>query len=267
MKHSSVISHPFHLVDPSPWPLLASLSALTLTVGAVMYMHSYNNGGLTLLLGVLSVLLIMGLWWRDVIREGTYEGHHTQAVQNGLKMGVVLFIVSEVMFFVSFFWAFFHSSLAPAIEVGSIWPPNGIDVLDPWGVPLLNTYILLYSGITITYAHHSIVGGNFLEAREGLIQTLVLALFFTSLQLFEYIEAPFTISDGIYGSTFYMATGFHGFHVIIGTIFIFVCFIRLLLSHFTKQHHLGFEAAAWYWHFVDVVWLFLFVSIYWWGGK
>ena len=197
MKHSSVISHPFHLVDPSPWPLLASLSALTLTVGAVMYMHSYNNGGLTLLLGVLSVLLIMGLWWRDVIREGTYEGHHTQAVQNGLKMGVVLFIVSEVMFFVSFFWAFFHSSLAPAIEVGSIWPPNGIDVLDPWGVPLLNTYILLYSGITITYAHHSIVGGNFLEAREGLIQTLVLALFFTSLQLFEYIDAPYTISDGI----------------------------------------------------------------------
>jgi len=261
------LQHPFHLVPQSPWPFVTSISVLTVTIGAVMYMHSYQMGGFTLGFGLILLIFMMGMWWRDVVREATYEGRHTQAVQRGLRLGVVLFIVSEVMFFVSFFWAFFHSSLAPSIEIGSIWPPNGIDVLNPWGVPLLNTYILLYSGVTITYAHHSMLSGDWSKVMEGLFQTLCLAVFFTALQVLEYFEAPFDISDGIYGSTFFMATGFHGFHVIVGTIFIAVCFFRTAQAHFTRSNHLGFEAAAWYWHFVDVVWLFLFVSIYFWGSN
>lgn len=256
--------HPFHLVTPSPWPLLASLGAFLLTLGGVMYMHSYRWGGYVLSFGVFYLLFIAILWWRDVIREATFEGMHTKEVQRGLRLGMILFIASEVMFFFAFFWAYFHSSLSPAIEIGSIWPPYGIEVFDPWGVPLLNTFILLLSGVTITYAHHAIIAGSKLYAKDGLVFTIGLALLFTAFQVYEYIEAPFNISDGIYGSTFFMSTGFHGFHVIIGTTFIIVCFLRL--HHFSTEHHIGFECAAWYWHFVDVVWLFLFVSIYWWGS-
>ncbi|HEY4874958.1 MAG TPA: cytochrome c oxidase subunit 3, partial [Puia sp.] len=208
----------------------------------------------------------MSIWWRDVIREATFEGMHTRIVQRGLRLGFVLFIVSEVMFFFAFFWAFFHSSLAPTIQIGSIWPPAGIEVFNPFGIPFYNTYILLLSGVTITITHHAMINGDARIAKLNFLKTIFLACMFTSLQVFEYLEAPFTIADGIYGSTFYMATGFHGMHVIIGTIFIAVCFVRLIFSHFTKQHHIGFEAATWYWHFVDVVWLFLFVSIYWWGS-
>lgn len=259
--------HLFHLVDPSPWPLVSSMGALTLTTGGVMYMHSFAGGGFILTLGLVTVLATMGVWWRDVIRESTFLGHHTTLVQKGLRYGMILFIVSEVMFFFSFFWAFFHSSLAPTVEIGSIWPPKGIETFNPWEVPLLNTLILLLSGATVTWAHHSILAGNRKEAITGLFLTLLLAVSFTGFQAMEYIESTFRISDGIYGSTFFMATGFHGAHVIIGTVFLTVCFIRLLNYHFTREHHFGFEAAAWYWHFVDVVWLFLFITIYWWGGN
>ena len=258
--------HPYHLVDPSPWPLVGAISALVTTVGGVMYMHSYIGGSFVLPLGLFMVMYTMYVWWKDVIREGTYEGHHTKTVQVGLRYGMILFIVSEIMFFFAFFWAYFASSVAPAIEIGSIWPPAGINVLDPFEVPFLNTIILLLSGATVTWAHHAIVSGNRKETILGLIFTVILAVTFTGLQLFEYIDATFKISDGIYGSTFYMATGFHGFHVIIGTIFLSVCLYRQIKYHFTRHHHFGFEAAAWYWHFVDVVWLFLFVAIYWWGG-
>lgn len=262
-----VQKHPYHLVDPSPWPLFASLAALVMTLGAALYMHAYAGGGMLLSTGVALLLYTMFVWWRDVVREATFQGHHTSVVELGLRYGMILFIVSEVMFFVAFFWAFFHSSLSPTIEIGAVWPPKGIQVLDPWGVPFLNTVILLSSGAAVTWAHHAILVGDAKNAMAGLIVTVVLAVIFTGFQAMEYIEAPFTISDGIYGSTFFMATGFHGFHVIIGTIFLTVCLGRLLQGHFTKHHHFGFEAAAWYWHFVDVVWLFLFVSIYWWGGN
>lgn len=258
--------HPFHIVDPSPWPLLCSISSLTLTSGAVLYMQNYSGGGLTLAFGLVLLISCMLLWWRDVVREATFEGHHTKDVQQGLRYGMILFIVSEVMFFFSFFWAFFHSALAPTVDIGSIWPPKGIVPFDPWEVPLLNTLILLTSGATCTWAHHAIVSGHRRGAIGALFLTLLLAVSFSGLQAMEYIEAPFTISDSIYGSTFYLATGFHGFHVIVGSLFLFVCFIRQIRYHFTKSHHFGFEAAAWYWHFVDVVWLFLFVAIYWWGG-
>lgn len=258
--------HPFHLVNPSPWPLVASISAFVLTFGAVMYFHSYLMGDTIMTLGFISVLYSMFVWWRDVVRESTFEGHHTIQVQYGLRYGVILFIVSEIMFFVAFFWAYFTSSLSPNIEVGGIWPPVGIQVFSPWEIPLVNTLILLLSGVTVTWAHHAIVAGYRSQAILGLSSTVGLGVFFTFLQGYEYIEAPFSIADGVYGSSFFMATGFHGAHVFIGTTFLLVCLIRLVRNHFTTGHHFGFEAAAWYWHFVDVVWLFLFVTIYWWGG-
>lgn len=266
MTQISIQKHPFHLVDPSPWPIVTAFSAFALLSGAVMYMQAYTSGFLLFLIGLTLLVTSMGLWWRDVVRESTFQGHHTKAVQRGLRYGMMLFILSEVMFFAAFFWGFFHSSLSPAIQIGGIWPPKGILPFNPWEVPLLNTIILLSSGATVTWAHHAIVAGERENAIEGLFYTVVLGLLFTSLQAYEYREATFSISDGIYGSSFYMATGFHGLHVIIGTLFLFVCYKRQINYHFTKQHHFGFEAAAWYWHFVDVVWLFLFVTIYWWGG-
>jgi len=258
--------HPFHLVDVSPWPLIAAISCFMLTTGTVMFMHLYKLGYLLFFLGLIMVILTIALWSRDIIREATFQGKHTSEVQKGLRIGMILFITSEVMFFVAFFWSFFHSSLAPSVELGAIWPPMGIEALNPWGVPLLNTIILLSSGATVTWAHHAIIGGNKLEATLGLTWTIALAILFTILQAFEYYEASFTIADGIYGTTFFMATGFHGLHVIIGTLFLSVALLRLVAGHFTMQHHFGFEAAAWYFHFVDVVWLFLFMSIYIWGS-
>jgi len=258
--------HAFHLVDPSILPFITSISALCLTTGSVLYFHGYTFGIQTTFFGLFCVLCCMFLWWRDIVRESLLEGHHTNIVQLGLRYGMILFIVSEVMFFFAFFWAFFAAALAPTIEIGSIWPPKGIDVFNPIEIPLLNTLILLCSGVTVTYAHHAITAGSKTEAVLGLILTVILAILFTMLQAFEYVSASFTISDGIYGSTFFMATGFHGFHVLIGTIFLFVGLVRLYLNHFTMQHHFGFEAAAFYWHFVDVVWLFLYVAVYFWGG-
>jgi len=262
-----MVAHRYHLVDPSPWPILGAFAGLFFMVGFTTWMHSYNGGTAAFFFGIFSVIFVMFGWWKDVIREGTFEGHHTQIVQKGLKYGMILFIASEVMFFFAFFWAFFHSSLSPAIQIGGIWPPRGIPVLSPWEIPFLNTIILLLSGASLTWSHHAMIAGQKKEMVNGLIVTVLLAIFFTACQVFEYVEAPFTMSDGVYGSTFFIATGFHGMHVIIGSLFLIVCLVRMYKNHFTTTHHIGFEAAAWYWHFVDVVWLFLFVSIYWWGGQ
>ena len=259
-------AHPYHLVTPSPWPAFGGLTALTITTGTVCFMHSYQIGTYALPLGQVMMWFVMYTWWRDVIREATFEGLHTTAVQKSHRIGMVLFIVSEIMFFFAFFWAFFHSSIVPAIQIGNTWPPQGIQAFNPWEVPLLNTLILLLSGCSVTWAHHSIVAGYRKEAIISLALTVILAFFFTGFQALEYIESPFHISDSVYGSTFFLATGFHGLHVQVGTIFLFVCLLRLIKGHFTRQHHFGFEAAAWYWHFVDVVWLFLFCVVYWWGG-
>jgi cytochrome c oxidase subunit 3 len=257
--------HGFHLSDPSPWPFISSFSALFLTFGAILYMHGYNTG-FVWRFGFFMIIYMMFVWWRDIIREGTFEGHHTFCVQNGLKMGMLLFIVSEIMFFFAFFWAFFHFSLNPGHTIGCVWPPAFLNVLDAKQVPLLNTVILLTSGATITWAHNAIICGSRNHTIIGLICTILLAIVFTGFQLFEYLTTLYTMSDGIYGSVFYMATGFHGFHVFIGTCFLAVCLVRLYCNHFSCEHHFGFEAAIWYWHFVDVVWLFLFVTIYWWGS-
>lgn len=258
--------HPFHLVDPSPWPFIASISAFLCTLSAVLYFHTFYLGKNFLFLSFLFIFFTMFVWWRDVVRESSFEGYHTGLVQQGLRYGIILFIISEILFFVAFFWAFFHTSLSPGIEIGSIWPPKGIIVLNPWNIPFLNTLLLLLSGCTVTWCHHAIISNYKFQSIVSLILTIFLAIIFTSLQAYEYTVAEFRLTDGIYGSTFYMATGFHGFHVLIGTIALFVCLVRLIKFQLTQQHHFGFESSAWYWHFVDVVWLFLFVSIYWWGG-
>jgi len=258
--------HPYHLVDQSPWPFVGAFAALALTFGTVMYLHNYSNGFNLFIFGFFSILFTMYVWWQDIIREATFEGQHTFAVQQGLRQGVLLFIVSEIMFFFAFFWAFFDASIKPSAILGGVWPPNGLEILSPWGIPLLNTLILLTSGATVTWAHHAIISGAKKTSEIGLSLTIILAIIFTGLQIFEYLNSPFSISDGVYGSTFFLATGFHGFHVFIGTCFLIICLFRLHLNHFTREHHFGFEAAAWYWHFVDVVWLFLFVTIYWWGS-
>nr|AVN68099.1 cytochrome c oxidase subunit 3 [Blattella vaga] len=257
-------NHPFHLVDQSPWPLTGALGAMIMMTGLIKWFHQFNNQ--LMFVGMTIMILTMIQWWRDIVREGTYQGLHTKFVTKGLRWGMILFIISEVFFFISFFWAFFHSSLSPTVELGSLWPPMGIIPFNPLQIPLLNTAILLASGVTVTWAHHGLLEDNYNQSLQGLFFTVVLGIYFTVLQAYEYVEAPFTIADSVYGSTFFMATGFHGLHVIIGTTFLLTCLLRHLFLHFSSGHHFGFEAAAWYWHFVDVVWLFLYVSIYWWGS-
>nr|YP_005090327.1 cytochrome oxidase subunit III [Phaeodactylum tricornutum]ADY18503.1 cytochrome oxidase subunit III [Phaeodactylum tricornutum]QII42409.1 cytochrome oxidase subunit III [Phaeodactylum tricornutum] len=260
-------THTYHLVDPSPWPLVASLGAFMLTTGGVLYMHKFIGGWNLFINGFFLILYVMYTWWRDIVREATFEDQHTIAVQKGLRLGMILFIVSEIMFFFAFFWAFFHSSIAPAHTIGGVWPPKAISLIKTFTVPLTNTFILLASGVTITWAHHALLARAKKQTLVALLLTLMLAVLFTVLQGLEYVNAPFNISDGIYGSCFYLATGFHGFHVFIGTIALFVSFVRIVLNHFTNKHHFGFESAIWYWHLVDVIWLFLFINVYWWSNK
>nr|UGS80261.1 cytochrome c oxidase subunit III [Fuelleborniella sp. FuspCA] len=257
-------NHPFHLVSFSPWPLTGALASLFLTLGTIEWFHL--NKSTLMMIGLLTILSTMIQWWRDVTRESTFQGNHTFKVSLGMRWGMILFITSEVFFFLSFFWAFFHSSLAPNIELGMLWPPQNISPFNPIQIPLLNTIILLSSGVSITWAHHSLIKNNSSQTTQSLILTVILGILFSLLQSYEYIEASFTIADSIYGSTFFMATGFHGLHVIIGTTFIVISLNRYMKNHLSKNHHFGFEAAAWYWHFVDVVWLFLYISMYWWGN-
>lgn len=263
---SNFQNHPFHLVSPSPWPLNTSISLLSLTVSGALSMHSFSNAYIVTFLSLFAVIFSMSFWFRDIIAEGTFLGNHTLAVQKGLNLGVILFIVSEALFFMAIFWAFFHSALTPTVELGAQWPPLGIESVNAFELPLLNTFILLASGVTITYSHHSLIQGNRSGAIYGSIATVVLALIFTVFQGVEYSVSSFTLSDGAYGSSFYFSTAFHGLHVIIGTIFIAVALWRIIAYHLTDNHHLGFESSILYWHFVDVVWLFLYVSVYYWGS-
>ena len=264
-------NHPYHILPPSLWPLIGSFSALALAAGGVLWMHDNPYGKFVLLAGLAGVLLTMFSWWRDVVHE-SHAGDHTPIVQLHLRYGMILFIASEVMFFLAWFWAFFDFSLFPsAVEsVGGVWPPKDMAVINPLGFPLLNTLILLCSGTTVTWAHHALINGDRQGLKNGLLATIALGVVFSAIQAYEYAHAPFgfvsSSGGNVYGSAFMMATGFHGAHVLIGTIFLIVCYFRAVKGDFTPQKHFGFEAAAWYWHFVDVVWLFLFVSIYLWGG-
>lgn len=256
----------YHLVDPRPWPIVARFGALRLVRGLLGLIH---GSVYTFELGLTSVRLL-GLtivaWWGDVVKEGTFMGCHTSLVVRGLRIGIALFILSEVFFFVSFFWAFFHLRLGTLSE-GGRWPPAGVLPINPFGVPLLNTAVLLSSGVRVTWAHYAIREFQRIESIEALVVTVLLGSWFTGLQLEEYLTASFTISDGSYGSLFFVITGFHGIHVLIGTMFLLVGLVRTVIYHFSKGHnHVGLEVAIWYWHFVDVVWIFLFIFVYWWGS-
>ena len=257
-------AHPFHLVAQSPWPLSISWTLFFTAIGAVLFMQGY--GGKLLSLGFLLTISVMYLWFEDVAAEGSLNGDHTKQVKKGLILGFYLFLVSEIFAFFSVFWAYFHSSLVPAVEIGSVWPPLGVTPLNPFAIPLLNTFLLVSSGAFITYGHHALIAGKRTDAIISIIITVILAIIFTGLQYYEYNESSFTIADSVFGTTFYASTGLHGFHVIIGTIFIGVAFIRIINYQLTNKHHNGFESSILYWHFVDVVWLFLFVAVYFWGN-
>jgi cytochrome c oxidase subunit III len=275
MADAHAKNHDYHLVDPSPWPFVGSMAAFIMAIGAVVWMKGGNS--YVVLLGLAGVLYTMFMWWRDIINEA-HKGDHTPVVGLHLRYGMLMFIVSEVMFFVAWFWAYFDASLfagepiqqARSLATGGVWPPTGTAIFDPWHLPLINTLILLTSGTTVTWAHHALLHNDRKGLIWGLILTIALGAIFTCVQAYEYAHAAFAFSKdnggNIYGSTFFMATGFHGFHVLVGTIFLAVCLFRALKGHFTPQQHFGFEAAAWYWHFVDVVWLFLFACIYIWGS-
>lgn len=294
--------HPFHLVDPSPWPILTAFGLGKIALNSAIYWAGYagyfgesdfvlssldsNSLSMTLSGSILLALksdldfilvrnneisfmfffFFVYCWFSDIVAEGTYQGRHTKAVQKGLKLGMALFILSEVMFFSAFFWGFFYVSIVPHPLLGNVWPPAYITPIDAWGLPLVNTIILLSSGATVTWAHRAMILGSRRYSIIGLGLTVFLGVIFMFCQYIEYESSPFSIRDSVYGSLFFMITGFHGFHVFVGTLFLFVCFLRLVQYHFLTDSFLGFEFAAWYWHFVDVVWLFVFVFIYWWGA-
>ncbi|MBN8532932.1 MAG: cytochrome c oxidase subunit 3 [Rhizobiales bacterium] len=279
MADAHAKNHDYHILPLSPWPFIGSVSAFIMAVGAVMWMKKMTLGGMTLgsyffFAGFLGVLYTMYGWWADVVKEAE-TGDHTRVVQMHHRYGMILFIASEVMFFVAWFWAYFDAAFytGEAIQfqrtelTGGQWPPKGIAVFYPWELPLFNTLILLTSGTTVTWAHHALIHGDREGLKKGLWLTILLGALFTCVQIYEYTHAGFKFSGHIYGATFFMATGFHGFHVFVGTIFLAVCLMRAYRGHFTQKQHLGFEFAAWYWHFVDVVWLFLFAAIYVWGSN
>lgn len=264
-------NHDYHMVDPSPWPFVGSVSVLVMAMGGVFWMHEWTPW--VFFIGLAGVLYTMYAWWSDVVKESA-AGDHTPVVQMHHRYGMMLFIASEVMFFVAWFWAYFDGffrlddveQYARVAATGGIWPPTGVELFDPFHLPLFNTLILLTSGTTVTWAHHALLEGDRDGLRWGLVLTIALGVLFSCVQLLEYSEAGFSFAGMMYGATFFMATGFHGFHVFIGTIFLAICLIRAERGQFTPEKHLGFEFAAWYWHFVDVVWLFLFASVYVWGS-
>jgi len=297
--------HPFHILTPSPWPFLAACNVFVFLLGVALSLHNFFLGRFLITIGLLSLIYSLFCWWSDILFEATYLGQHTKRIQIGLRYGMLLFILSELMFFVSFFWAFFHSSISPSIQIGAIWPPYGIEAMKPWGLPLLNTFLLLSSGFFATMAHHSIKMygytnkktnfllnfslqkdinnfdffqykyqylknltklSNYNSIYKNFLYAICLGLIFTFVQAYEYKIAPFTFSDNVYGSVFFMATGFHGLHVIIGTTFLIITCYRFFNGAFLGRFFFGVDAAVWYWHFVDVIWIFLFICIYWWGS-
>jgi cytochrome c oxidase subunit 3 len=259
-----LFTRPFLAVQTSWWPFLLSLLLFSLASNIVLWFSFKISFGFVLSRAFL-VTLVSFLWWKDLNRERII-GYHTHKLEYSLRIRILLFILSEICFFFSFFWAFYDASIAPTIDIGIMWPPKGITPLSTYSVPLLNTVILLSSGITVTWAHHSLINNFYLKSIVSLLITVLLGTYFIVIQYVEYNEASFSIADGVYGSTFFIATGFHGIHVSIGTLFLLYVLVNLYQGKLLYNHHFSFEAAAWYWHFVDVVWLFLFLSVYWWGG-
>nr|YP_009127089.1 cytochrome c oxidase subunit III [Acerella muscorum]AHL42970.1 cytochrome c oxidase subunit III [Acerella muscorum] len=257
-------NHPFHMVDYSPWPFYLSIFIFLMMTGIIEFL--FNKQIMILMVGFMGMLMILMQWWRDVSRESKIQGLHSKLIIKGMKMGMIMFIISEILFFMSFFWSFFHFSLVPNIELGSSWPPFNIKIFNFIEMPLLNTLILVSSGLTLTWSHKSLISNNYLMMMNSLMLTIMLGLYFTLLQVIEYKESSYSMFDSSFGSSFFMATGFHGIHVMMGSVFLLIMLFRMMKNSFSFYHHFGFEAASWYWHFVDVVWLFLYLVIYWWNS-
>lgn len=254
-------NHPFHLTTNRPWPLIISFNIINFLFRNVIRLNSKFS--LINLFFILTLILTLYQWWRDLVRERTFQGFHTLNILNIIKFRIIIFIISELFFFISFFWTFLHSSISPSIEIGNLWPPKIIKIFNPYDIPLLNSIILISSGLTITWRHH-LIKNNSKKCILLLKITIFLGIYFSILQYFEYKEAHFSFNDRIFGSIFFIATGFHGIHVIIGTIFLIISHLRLSKNHISIIHHLNFDLSSWYWHFVDVIWLILYILIYWW---
>jgi cytochrome c oxidase subunit 3 len=258
--------HLFHVLEPSFYPVQLALGLFFFVTGLGFLMHHVENAIVIFLLGIIIIIFIASSWFMEIFREATVEGFHTLVVKKGLKSGFLLFIASEIMLFFGFFWAFFHSALSPSIELGSVWPPYGLNIIPVFDFPLFNTFILIISGFSVTWVHRGVAIGSFKEAIDGFLITIILGIFFIYLQGNEYYEATFNLEDGIYPSVFYMLTGLHGCHVIVGVVFLIVCFVSLLFNHYLTTHYLRLVFAIWYWHFVDIVWILLFLSLYCWSS-
>jgi cytochrome c oxidase subunit 3 len=258
--------HPFHLVGPSPWPIFTSFSLMDLALSIGLNAHGYMNNNFYIILTLTTVLYSMTLWFKDIIAESTYLGDHTVAVKRGLNQGFLLFVVSEILIFISLFWAYLHSALNPNVEIGMMWPPAGIEAISAAELPLLNTIILLASGVTITYAHHALINGDRKNTLYGFVYSTLLILLFVICQGLEYTYAGFTISDSVYGSTFFSTTGLHGIHMIMLVIMLTICTIRVYNYDFTNTSHVGAETTILYLHVLDIIWLFIYIVMYWWGA-
>jgi heme/copper-type cytochrome/quinol oxidase subunit 3 len=258
--------HMFHVLEPSLWPFFSAFGLFFFVTGIAFSMHYVVTGYYVLIIGLLILIITSIFWFLDISREAVVKGYHTKIVRQGLKLGFLFFITSEIMLFFGFFWAFFHSALCPSIEVGTIWPPVGLRVIPVFEFPLFNTFILIISGFSVTWVHRAISLGSFKDSIDGFMITIFLGLFFVFLQGLEYYESTFNFQDGVYPSAFFMLTGLHGCHVIVGVCFLFVCFISLLNNHYLTNHYLRLVFAIWYWHFVDIVWIILFLSVYCWGS-
>nr|WCJ52993.1 cytochrome c oxidase subunit 3 [Mindarus keteleerifoliae] len=258
------MNQPYFILNLSPWPILMSMNLFNMMISNIMMMNYKMNS--IMLMNIFMIILISILWWRDIIRESTFMGNHNFFIMNLIKFSMIMFIISEMFLFISFFWNFLHNSLSPSIELGLNWPPKNIEFFNPLLIPLLNTIILLTSSFTITLSHFYLLNNNKKKSMNFLLLTMTLSMYFLMLQALEYNQATFTFSDSIFGSSFYMATGFHGLHVLIGTVFLMINYLRMKNLHLSFIHHISFELAAWYWHFVDIIWLFLYMTFYWWNN-
>lgn len=258
------INQPYFILNISPWPILIAINIFNIIISNIILINFKFN--IISPINIILIILISLIWWRDIIRERTFQGNHNFYIINLIKFRIILFIISEIFLFISFFWNFLHNSLAPSIELGLNWPPKNINFFNPILIPLLNTIILLTSRFTITLTHLYLLNNNKKKTIIFINLTIFLSIYFLFLQILEYKQATFTFSDSIFGSSFYIATGFHGIHVIIGIIFLLINLIRIINIHFSFIHHISFELGAWYWHFIDIIWLFLYITFYWWNN-
>lgn len=251
---------PFHIVTISPWPIIASINLINLILRTILWI--YLNNLILIIINLIILILVSLIWFRDIIRERTFQGIHSLLIISIIKFRIIIFIISELFFFISFFWTFFHNSISPSIEINFSWPPLIIKFFNPFEIPLLNSIILIISGFTVTLRHYNLLNNKSKSRILNLIFTIILGFYFNLIQIFEYYNSFFCINDRIFGSIFYLSTGFHGIHVLIGTLILLYSLIRIYKNHFSSIHHINFEFSIWYWHFVDVIWLFIYIFYY-----